>query len=228
MSGDPSGRACRVRRRASRLLVSASGRACRYFCVVVSCGRPIRSTPDFRSDPPARSQDASAWCVDGGRDDQRMLGGKGGEGGVGLVGRLCPCLARDHGGELGVQDLAHRPSLEGGDDVRLRAPHRLYVRAGRVHRSSDRRRGRATSPTMNLDQGAPRLRMHPVRPSWQRPRETPPTRSMRFSFLGCRGQLGLELAPRRDDPRQDAPGRQEQVAHFRDADRVDHLGAVAV
>ena len=50
-----------MRLRAPRLLASASGTVCRYFWVVVIWAWPMRSITDFRSDPPARSQEAWAW-----------------------------------------------------------------------------------------------------------------------------------------------------------------------
>ena len=52
---------CRTDSNAARALSSASGRVWRYFWVVMICAWPMRSMTDFRSAPPARSQEAWAW-----------------------------------------------------------------------------------------------------------------------------------------------------------------------
>ena len=54
------------------------------------------------------------------------------------------------------------------------------------------------------------------------PRATP------CHLSGSGGQFGLELTLRSDDPRQDAPGCEKQVAHLWDADRVDHFAAMSL
>jgi len=79
-------------------------------------------------------------------------------------------------------------------------------------------RGRATSPTMS-----PAVRSRPGAACAQsdlrgsscvtRAKDALRACVMSGSCLGGGRQLGLELTARRDDPRQDVPGGQEQVAH---------------